>query len=119
MRLNRQVRGFVGSVKCSSPGLAELAARYRIADADIVALFLAKRLEIAERMDAGRLTEGQGQIEMVRALQEAEQTQVARRRATVGDTRELAEAQARAAQAQAQAAEAQRRAAATQSLFDA
>jgi hypothetical protein len=82
LRFSGRVRGFVGSVKCSNPGLAQLAQTYRVADGDVVALYLAKRLEIAERMDAGRLTEGQGQIEMVSAYQEAAQIQQARRQTT-------------------------------------
>lgn len=104
MRLSGQVRGYVGSVKCSNPGLAQLALTHRIADGDIVALYLAQRLEIAERMDAGRLTEGQGQVEMIRAYQEAERAQLARRSAGAA-----AAAQAQyQAQAAAQAAQNQR-----------
>jgi hypothetical protein len=105
MRLSGQVRGYVGSAKCSNPGLAQLAETYRIADSDIVALYLAKRLEIAERMDAGRLTEGQGQVEMARAYQEASQMQLARSQsslAAAAQARAQTEAAALAAQAQRQ-----------------
>jgi hypothetical protein len=100
MRLAGRVRGFVGSTKCSNPGLAQLAETYHIADGDLVALFLARRLEIAERVDAGQLTEGQGQVAMVKAYQEAAQMQLARRQAVA--------ATARARRAEAQAAQAQR-----------
>jgi hypothetical protein len=106
LRLSGRVRGFVGSVKCSNPGLAQLAQTYRVADGDVVALYLATRLEIAERMDAGRLTEGQGQVEMVKAYQEASQMQVARRQAA-GTAAAQQNAQNQAA---AQAAAAQRQA---------
>lgn len=80
-RLSGQVRGFVGSVQCSNPRLAQLAATYHYGDADLVATFLAQRLEIAERMDARRLTEAQGQLEMAQALQAANETYFSRRRA--------------------------------------
>jgi hypothetical protein len=106
VRFSGRVRGFVGSVKCSNPGLAQLAQTYRVADGDVVALYLAKRLEIAERMDAGRLTEGQGQIEMVRAYQEAAQIQQARRQTTaniVAQQNAQARAAAREIEAQRQA----------------
>jgi hypothetical protein len=62
-RLAGELRGYVASAQCSNPRLAQLAAFYRAADGDVVALFLARRLEIAERMDAGKLTEAQGQVE--------------------------------------------------------
>jgi ABC-type phosphate transport system auxiliary subunit len=106
LRFSGRVRGFVGSVKCSNPGLAQLAQTYRVADGDVVALYLAKRLEIAERMDAGRLTEGLGQIEMVRAYQEAAQIQQARRQTTaniVAQQNAQAQAAAREIEAQRQA----------------
>jgi hypothetical protein len=78
-RLSGQVRGYVGSVNCSNPRIAQLAAQYRIADSDIVAAFLAKRLEIAERQDAGQLTEGQAKVELTTTLRELDDEELARR----------------------------------------
>ena len=80
-RLAGELRGFVASVRCSNPRLAQLAAIHHVADGDVAALYLARRLEIAERMDAGKLTEAQDQVEMIRAYQEAAETQGARNRA--------------------------------------
>jgi hypothetical protein len=94
-RLSGQVRGFVGSAQCSNPRLAQLAATYHYGDPDLVATFLAQRLVIAEHMDARRLTEAQGELEIAQALQAANETYMTRRRAA-----QSANAQTQAATAQ-------------------
>ena len=117
-RLANEVRGFVGSVKCSNSRLSQAWTWYRLGFDDIAALYLATRLEIAERMDRGVLTEGQGQIEMIQAYQQAVAAAQQRQQAAnaVAQAQATAAAQAQAAAAREQAA---RSAAATDALLGA
>jgi hypothetical protein len=65
-----QIRSFVALVKCSNQSLAEAWSWYKLGFDDLAALFLARRLEIAERIGRGALTEAQGQIEGIQAYQQ-------------------------------------------------
>ena len=65
-----QLRGSVALVNCSNSRLADLWNWYQLGLDDLAALFLARRLEIAERVDQAAITEGQGQVEVLQAYQQ-------------------------------------------------
>ena len=117
-----QIRSHVAFVKCSNGRLAEAWSWYQLGSGDLAAMFLARRLEIAERIDRHVITEGQGQIEVAQAMQQL--TTLAQERQRAAATSAQAEAQANAiaaAQARAMAAQEQaaRSAATTNALLGA
>ena len=62
-RLSGRLRGFVASVQCSNPKI--LAAYFKVdyPDMALLNLALAKRLQLAERVDEKKITEGDMLVE--------------------------------------------------------
>jgi len=113
-----QIHGFVAAVKCSNPRIAELWSWYQLGDGDLFALFLAHRMEIAERIDRGTITHGQGLTEVATVMQRLMAQSQERQRSRAQSAQVAAQAQAIAA-AQVRAAAAQEQAARSAAVTDA
>jgi hypothetical protein len=82
-RLSGEVKGFVGSVNCSNPLIRNAALKANYPYMDLIELYLAKKLQLAERVDARIMTEGDMQVALAQVLvditdQERQRNQVAR-----------------------------------------
>lgn len=69
-RLRGELRSYLGSAQCSNPRIIQAfrAANYRYPD--LIDLFVKERTEIAEELDAKRMTEAQAQVENARMFSE-------------------------------------------------
>lgn len=63
LRLSGRVPGFVGSVQCSNPGILAAYERVDFPYGSVLNLALAERLQLAERADAKKITEGDMLVE--------------------------------------------------------
>jgi hypothetical protein len=81
-RLRGELRSYLGSAQCSNPRIIQAfrAANYRYPD--LIDLFVKERAEIAEELDAKRMTEAQAQVENARMFSELVETE--RRRDNIG-----------------------------------
>lgn len=97
-RLRKEVKGFVGSVKCSNPRVVAAWRQRKYPYMDLVDVYEAARLVGAENVDKGRITEAEYNLQLaeLRSRLTAEQQR-----------RSLAVANTQAAQAQAHAANTQ------------
>jgi hypothetical protein len=59
-----ELKHFVADANCSNPRILEGFQKTRYPYMDLVQQLTAKRLEVAEKMDAGEITEGEGQLEI-------------------------------------------------------
>src|SRR3977135_2768146 len=62
-RLAGRLRGFVGSVQCSNPRILAAYSKVNFPDMALVDLALAKRLQLAERADEKKISEGDMLVE--------------------------------------------------------
>jgi hypothetical protein len=69
-RLSGELRSHVASAQCSNPRIIETFQRVGYRYMDLIFLMTAKRLELAEMIDQGKLTEAQGQLEFARLMTE-------------------------------------------------
>ena len=67
-RLTGELRTYVASVNCSNPRFLEAYQNAGYPYMDLIGQIMAKRLEVAERIDAGKLTEGQAQLETAKFI---------------------------------------------------
>ena len=65
-----QINGAAALVKCSNGHLSEAWSWYQLGLGDLAPMLLSHRLEVAERVDRGALTEEQGQIELAHVMGE-------------------------------------------------
>lgn len=63
LRLSGRVPGFVGSVQCSNPGILAAYQRVDFPYMSLVNIALAERLQLAERADAKKISEGDMLVE--------------------------------------------------------
>jgi hypothetical protein len=63
LRVSGRVRGFVGSVQCSNPGILAAYEKVDYPYMSLVNLALAERLQLAERVDEKKITEGDMLVE--------------------------------------------------------
>jgi hypothetical protein len=62
-RLSGELKTFVESVNCSNPKFVAAYHNAHYPYMDLIGLITAKRLEVAEKIDEKKLTEGQAQLE--------------------------------------------------------
>jgi hypothetical protein len=93
---NKAAKGLIKSegayVKCSNARISQLTAAYPFRDSDLLAIVLAKRLEVAERVDNGLITSAQGELENATARQQTNDISMARDRAAGAPTTTAADA---------------------------
>jgi hypothetical protein len=94
-RLKKEVKGFVGSVRCSSPKVIAAWRQRKYPYMDLVDVYEAARLVGAENVDKGRISEAEYNLQLA---------ELRSRFTAEGQRRSLAVANTQAAQAQAQAA---------------
>ncbi len=63
-RLSGELKSYAASAQCSNPSIIAAYQRAGYRYMDLIVSFTAKRLEIAEATDQGRLTEAQGAVEL-------------------------------------------------------
>jgi hypothetical protein len=81
-RLSGELRSYLASAQCSNPRIIQAfrAANYRYPD--LIDLFVKQRTEIAEELDAKRMTEAKAQVENARMFSELVEAQ--RQRDNIG-----------------------------------
>jgi hypothetical protein len=67
-RLSGELKSNVASAQCSSPRIMETFQKVSYRYMDLIVLMTAKRLELAEMIDQGKLTEAQGQREFAQLM---------------------------------------------------
>lgn len=67
-RLVGELKTYVASVNCSNPRFLEAYQNAGYPYMDLISQITAKRLEVAEKIDAGKLTEGQAQLETAKFI---------------------------------------------------
>jgi hypothetical protein len=77
-RLSGELKGFVGQVNCANPRIQEVNRRYGSAHMDLLDMILAKRLELAEKVDNHQMTGAQADV--AEAEYKAQVTEIAHRR---------------------------------------
>jgi hypothetical protein len=78
---NGIIRTDTAYVRCSNPRILQLSAVYLPRDADLMSTVLAKRLEVAERVDKRLITSAQGELENAKARQQMNEISLGRDRA--------------------------------------
>ena len=63
LRLSGRVPGYVASVHCSNPGILEAYQKVDFPYMSLLRLALARRLQLAERVDAKKISEGDMLVE--------------------------------------------------------
>jgi hypothetical protein len=63
LRLSGRLHGFVGSVQCSNPGIRAAYEKVDFPYLSLLNLALAERLQLAERADAKKISEGDMLVE--------------------------------------------------------
>jgi hypothetical protein len=60
----RELKTYVQSAMCSNPGIVQAFSAVNYKHMDLIQAFAAKRLEIAEKLDRGQITETQSDREL-------------------------------------------------------
>ena len=63
-RLSGELKNYVQSAMCSNPGVVQAFSAVNYKHMDLIQGFVAKRLELAEELDRGQITEAQGEREL-------------------------------------------------------
>ena len=63
-RLGGELKTYVQSAMCSNPGVVQAFIAVNYKHMDLIQAFAAKRLELAERLDRGQISEAQGEREL-------------------------------------------------------
>jgi hypothetical protein len=63
-RLSGELKTYVQSAMCSNPGVVQAFSAVSYKHMDLIQGFAAKRLELAEKLDRGQITEAQGEREL-------------------------------------------------------
>lgn len=63
-RLGGELKTYVQSAMCSNPGIVQAFSAVNYKHMDLIQAFAAKRLEIAEKLDRGQITETQSDREL-------------------------------------------------------
>jgi hypothetical protein len=63
-RLGGELKTFVQSAMCSNPGIVQAFSAVNFKHMDLIQAFTAKRLELAEKLDLGQITEAQSEREL-------------------------------------------------------
>jgi len=63
-RLSGELKTYVQSATCSNPGVVQAFSSVNYKHMDLIQGFVAKRLELAEELDRGQITEAQGEREL-------------------------------------------------------
>jgi hypothetical protein len=63
-RLSGELKTYVQSAICSNPGIVQAFSAVNYKHMDLIQGFVAKRLELAEELDRGQITEAQGEREL-------------------------------------------------------
>jgi hypothetical protein len=67
-RLSGELKNFLASTNCSNPLITQIFANIRYPYMDLIVQLTAKRLAVAERIDTGELSEGDGQLELAKFM---------------------------------------------------
>lgn len=67
-RLSGELKTYVESAKCSNPRIVEAYKNANYPYMDLIGLFTAKRLELAEKIDNHELTEDQAQFQLAKLI---------------------------------------------------
>lgn len=106
-RIKKEIKGFKASVECSSPRVIAAWRERKFPYMDLIDVYEAARLVGAEKVDKGKLTEAEYNLQLA---------ELRSRFTAESQRREIAVANTQAMQAQAQAANTQARAAMLQGL---
>jgi hypothetical protein len=101
-RLKKEVKGYKGSVECSSPRVIAAWRERRYPYMDLIDVYEAARLVGAEKVDAGKLSEGEYKLQLAE-LQSRLTAEDQRRNLAIANT-QIAQAQVQVADAQSKAA---------------
>ena len=63
-RLGGELKTYVQSAMCSNPGIVQAFSAVNFKHMDLIQAFTAKRLELAEKLDLGQITEAQSEREL-------------------------------------------------------
>jgi hypothetical protein len=63
-RLGGELKTFAQSARCSNPGIVQAFSAVNYKHMDLIQEFAAKRLELADRLDRGQITEPQSEREL-------------------------------------------------------
>jgi hypothetical protein len=63
-RLGGELKTYVQSAICSNPGIVQAFSAVNFKHMDLIQAFTAKRLELAEKLDLGQITEAQSEREL-------------------------------------------------------
>jgi hypothetical protein len=63
-RLTGELKTYVQPAMCSYPGVVQAFSAVNYKHVDLIQGFVAKRLELAEELDRGHITEAQGEREL-------------------------------------------------------
>jgi hypothetical protein len=64
-RLSGELKNYVQSAMCSNPGVVQAFSAVNYKHMDLIQGFVAKRLELAEKLDRGHITEAQSERELL------------------------------------------------------
>jgi hypothetical protein len=64
-RLGGELKTYVQSATCSNPGIVQAFIAVNYKHLDLIQAFAAKRLELAEKLDRGQITEAQSERELL------------------------------------------------------